>query len=119
MLVVDDEADARKLYRAMLSHYGAEVRSCTSAREALEHTPTWKPDVLLVDIQMPEFDGYYLIGELRSLPSEDGGSVPTVAITAFASERDPILRAGFDECLLQPLSLRRLAAVVSRLARER
>ncbi|HTL28014.1 MAG TPA: PAS domain S-box protein, partial [Tepidisphaeraceae bacterium] len=88
VLVVDDEPDARELVRRLLRDYGAEVATAGSVKDAMNTMSAEKIDVLLSDIGMPGFDGYDLIRRLRSLPPNQGGDIPAVALTAFARFED-------------------------------
>ena len=118
VLIVDDELDARELVSAMLSRCGADMKSATSASEALEIIESWKPDVLIADIGMPIEDGYGLIKRLRALPKERGGHTPALALTAYARTEDRIraLSEGYQVHLSKPVDRAVLAAVVARLA---
>ena len=69
-MVVDDEADARELVRAILTRCGGEVNCCESAAEAMKAIREWKPDLLVSDIGMPNEDGYSLIKKVRKLRSK-------------------------------------------------
>jgi CheY-like chemotaxis protein len=119
VLVVDDEADARTLIEAALSQYGATVTTAGSAAEALASIDRVVPDVLLSDIGMPHEDGYSLIRRLRARPAEKGGSVPAVALTAYASDgdRDAAMSAGFQAHVSKPFDPREVASLVARLGR--
>src|SRR5207248_4487706 len=86
VLLVEDEPDARELLTLTLRVSGAEVQAVDSAREAMTHLQTFKPDILLSDIGLPVESGYDLIRQVRSLPS-DLGKIPAVALTAFATEK--------------------------------
>ena len=61
VLLVDDDADNSELLALYVEAQGASVRTAESAREALEVLSSWKPDVMLLDISMPEMDGYDLL----------------------------------------------------------
>jgi PAS domain S-box-containing protein len=104
VLVVEDEPDARELLLLTLEFSGAQVEAVTSARQALESLPVFKPDVLLSDIGLPVESGYELIRKVRSLPSA-AGRIPAVALTAFATEKDRQLAisAGFQMHLAKPV----------------
>ncbi|HVF57463.1 MAG TPA: PAS domain S-box protein [Pyrinomonadaceae bacterium] len=117
ILAVDDEADARELLKAVLTHCGAEVLAVGSAREALEELQRFRPDVLISDIGMPEEDGYELIRRIRELPAEHGGTVPAVALTAYARAEDRlrVLREGYQMHVPKPVELAELVAVVASL----
>jgi hypothetical protein len=94
------------------------VRVAVSAAQALLVLDTWKPDVLISDIAMPDEDGYALIKRLRARSSQHGGRIPAVALTAFASpdDRVSILAAGFQMYLVKPANPSELIAVVASLA---
>jgi CheY-like chemotaxis protein len=119
VMVVDDEADAIGLVKRIMEECGATVEACTSAAECLACVSTFRPDVLISDIGMPEMDGYTLIGKLRAMSTEDGGRTPAVALTAFARSEDrrQAMLSGFDVHVAKPVEPSELVAVVSRLAR--
>jgi len=118
VLVVDDEADARELVTAVLTSYGARVRSVASAERALEALREKPSDVLISDIGMPHEDGYSLIRRLRALPPEQGGAIPAGALTAYASADDHrrALEAGFHAHITKPVEPSHLAMLVATLA---
>ncbi len=118
VMIVDDEFDARELVMVMLQRCGAAMKSAGSAREALELIDEWKPDVVIADIGMPVEDGYDFIKRLRALPKEQGGTIPALALTAYARTEDRVraLSAGYQVHLSKPVDRAELAAVVARLA---
>ncbi len=117
IMIVDDEADTRDLLTTMLSSYGAEVRGCGSAAEALETIQQWRPSVLLSDIGMQDEDGYSLIRKLRSRGPERGGDIPAVALTGYArsEDRTRALAAGFQMHVPKPVEAIELVMVISSL----
>jgi CheY-like chemotaxis protein len=119
VLVVDDERDARELLTIALTQGGAEVRTSTTAREALEVLDQWKPHVLVSDIGMPTEDGYEMIRKVRALKPEHGGAIPAVALTGYASEQDAARAraAGYQLHIPKPVSPDELMANVARLVR--
>lgn len=116
ILLVDDEADAREVAQVALSSLGAQVRMASSAQEALAILGREAIDVLVSDIGMPDVDGLTLIRTLRSRPTEQGGSIPAVALTAFAmeSERAAGIAAGFQAYVTKPISLIRLGEAIAK-----
>ncbi|HVG30526.1 MAG TPA: ATP-binding protein [Pyrinomonadaceae bacterium] len=120
VLVVDDDDDARQMIGAVLTRFGAQVRPCGTAGEALEALLGWKPDVLLSDIGMPHEDGYDLIRRVRALSSMQGGQTPAAALTAYAREEDRVrsLAAGFQLHVAKPVGSEELIAAVASLARQ-
>ena len=121
MLVVEDDDDARGLIEKVLETQGATVKTVASAREALDVLGREPVDVLVSDIEMPGTDGYQLIKELRLRPSQQGGSVPAAALTAYARTEDRLraLRAGFQLHLAKPVQPSELVTVVGSLAARR
>jgi PAS domain S-box-containing protein len=118
VVVVDDEADARELVSRILSHREAEVRTFASADDALKAIGPEHFDVLVSDIGMPGKDGYELIREIRGRSFDQGGSVPAVALTAFArsEDRTRALLAGFQMHVAKPVEPSELIATVGSLA---
>jgi CheY-like chemotaxis protein len=118
VLVVDDEPDARELVRQLLHECHAEVCTVDSAGEALAALATFRPDLLLSDIGMPERDGYQLIRDIRRLPLGSGGSTPAIALTAFArsEDRTRAMMAGYQIHVSKPIEPHELLAAVGSLA---
>jgi PAS domain S-box-containing protein len=113
VLVVDDEMDARELVRRVLVGVGAVVKTAPSAAEVMASIAA--TDVLVSDIGMPDVDGYELLRRVRSLPPEEGGKVPAVALTAFArsEDRTRALLAGYQVHLSKPFTPAELVATVA------
>jgi CheY-like chemotaxis protein/nitrogen-specific signal transduction histidine kinase len=118
VLVVDDDEDARHLIKTVLEQCEAQVTVVASAAAALRALQDSRPDVLVSDLGMPEEDGYSLISKVRSLPPEQGGSIPAAALTAYArvEDRMRVLRSGFQIHLPKPVEPAELVAVVANLA---
>jgi signal transduction histidine kinase/ActR/RegA family two-component response regulator len=118
VLVVEDEADAREMIKAVLTQGGAEVRTSASTREALEVLEQWKPDVLMSDIGMPGEDGYALIHKVRALAEEHGGRIPAAALTAYVREEDRkrILAAGYQKHVAKPVGPAELITTIADLS---
>ncbi|MBD0388545.1 MAG: response regulator, partial [Nostoc sp. C3-bin3] len=117
VLIVDDEADARHLLTTILGQYGAQVMAAPSASDALLAVQQFRPHILVSDISMPQEDGYTLIRQLRALPTDQGGGIPAVALTAYAraTDRTQALLAGFQLHVPKPVNPAELAAVVANL----
>ena len=118
VLVVDDEPDAREVVAEMLQRCHAIVRAVGSAAEALELVPSFRPHVLLTDLAMPEMDGFALLREVRQLPPEQGGTVPAIALTAYARTEDQLqaFDCGFEEHLPKPVDPVALVEIIRRRA---
>lgn len=117
VLIVDDEADARHLLTTILGQYGAQVIAAASASDALFALEQYRPHILVSDIGMPQEDGYALIRQVRALPTDRGGRIPAVALTAYAraEDRTQALLAGFQLHVPKPVNPAELAAVVANL----
>jgi signal transduction histidine kinase/ActR/RegA family two-component response regulator len=120
IVVVDDEADMRELAKFILEQHGAQVITVASAAEVLTRFDRNPPDVLISDIGMPEVDGYMLLQQIRQRSPEQGGSVPAIALTAYAGEYDQrqALKAGFQKHLPKPVEPDTLVEVISELVRK-
>ena len=121
ILVVDDDVDASELVKRMLEIAGATVSTAGSASEAMERILATRPDVLVCDLGMPGEDGYSLIRKLRALEESQEGTLPAIALTAYArwEDRTRAIRSGFQNHLAKPVEPAELLAVVSGLARRR
>jgi CheY-like chemotaxis protein len=119
VLAIDDEEDALTLLKVVLEAAGAEVVTIGSPVAALERIAALKPDVLVVDLGMPEMDGFELIRHLRKSRDPLIRSLPAAALTAFArsEDRTKALRSGFEMHLAKPVDPGELVASVATLAR--
>jgi two-component system CheB/CheR fusion protein len=118
VLVVDDEADARDAVVGLLARHGALVRPAASVAEAMAALERELPDVLISDLGMPGEDGYELIRRVRLLPADAGGRLPSLAVSAYATEehRKKVMRTGFQTYLEKPVAPAELVTEVARLA---
>ena len=110
VLVVDDDYDARKMMRKILSNHGASVLEAASASEALQIVQSYRVALIVSDIGMPDVDGYELIRLIRSLPDRALASIPAIALTAYArdEERHAALAAGFFDHVIKPVDAKYL-----------
>jgi two-component system KDP operon response regulator KdpE len=107
ILVVDDEAHMVKFMRMNLELEGARVASASNGREALERAREDMPDVILLDIMMPEMDGFETLRRLREF-----SQVPVLILTARDEEDDRVrgLELGADDYIGKPFSHRELVS---------
>ncbi|MFN6465546.1 MAG: PAS domain S-box protein [Nostoc sp. DedVER02] len=117
VLLVDDERDTRELIAFILKQSGAVVTQVTSAVEALQALPQFQPNLLLSDIGMPEIDGYMLMRQIRAMSPEQGGTIPAIALTAYASEADyqQAIAAGFGQHITKPVEPAKLLRAIANL----
>ena len=115
VLVVDDTRDVADALAMLLKTMDADVRVAYGGRSALENAAAFKPEVVFVDIGMPDMDGYETARRLRQLP--DGGSVLLVALTGWGQEehRRRSREAGFDKHLIKPVSFDSMQALLDEL----
>lgn len=117
ILAVDDEPDARELIARILRRCGAAVETAGSGAEALNALRRRKPHVLIMDIGMPDEDGYSVIQKVRQQAPEHGGNVPAIALTAFArlEDRKRAILSGFQMHMSKPVEPSELTAIVASL----
>jgi CheY-like chemotaxis protein len=113
ILIVDDNRDAAESLAMMLSADGHETHAVFSSQDALNEAITFLPDMILLDIGLPEMDGYEVARRLRHLPSLD--QLRIVALTGYGQASD-IARAkaaGFDGHLVKPIDFDALARAIA------
>jgi len=119
VLAIDDEEDALALLRVVLEAAGAEVTTVGSPHAALQRIEEVLPHALVVDLGMPDMDGFELIRQVRSSSTPRVRDVPAAALTAFArsEDRTKALRSGFELHLAKPVDPGELVASVATLVR--
>jgi PAS domain S-box-containing protein len=112
VLVVDDNADAAEMLLMTLELFGCEVRAAHSAGAALAAVEEFAPDVALLDIGLPDLNGYELARRLRA--TDVGRRMRLIAATGWGQEKDRqrAFDAGFDHHLTKPIDLERLRSVL-------
>ena len=114
------DIDARESLRTLLGEFGACVSTAGSAAEALAFLPRVNPDILIVDIGLPDEDGYSLLKRVRALPLREGGQIPAVALTGFTREQDRQMAAsaGFQRHLAKPIKIEELLSTLKHLVEQ-
>ena len=114
VLVVEDNERNMKLFRDVLQASGYRTLEATTGERAVEVVLEHSPDLVLMDIQLPDIDGVEALGRLRA--NERIASVPVLALTAQAMEgdRERFLAAGFDGYVSKPVNVADLVATVKR-----
>ena len=119
VLIVDDDSDTNVLLKSVLKFSGFNVSGALSGKDALEKTAYYHPDLILLDLMMPEMDGFETLQKLRSITN-----VPVVILSAL-SEKDKIvqgLRMGADDYITKPFNndelAERIRAVLRRAGRD-
>jgi CheY-like chemotaxis protein len=118
VMMVDDEADARNLVRRLLEDHGAHVVTAASGEEAVPQLAASQFDVLISDIGMPVEDGYMFLRRVRALGPDNGGSIPALALTAYARAEDRVraILAGFQMHIAKPVEPVELITMVASLS---
>ena len=108
LLLADDDDNLRLMLEAALRHSGYEVTAVASGREALAAAVTSAPDLLVLDVMMPDLDGFEVCRRLRA----DGRRIPVVFLTARDATEDKVrgLTLGGDDYVVKPFSLDELVA---------
>jgi len=112
VLIVDDTPVNLKLVRVLLSRQGFEVRTASTAEEALEMAPNFRPRLVLADIQLPGMDGLEMTRRLKAAPETHDTVV--LALTAFAMKGDEekAFAAGCDGYITKPIDTRTFPALI-------
>ena len=120
VMLVEDNAVNRKVAVRLLEKQGHKVVTANNGREALETLErlNWTIDLILMDVQMPEMDGYQATAAIRERESRTGAHLPIVAMTAHALDRDRerCLAAGMDAYLTKPIQIDKLFELIERVA---
>ena len=113
ILVIEDNDRNRRLVRLLLKAKGYEVIEAATAEEAIECLKGLKPDLILMDIQLPNTDGLALTKQIKS--KEETRDIPVVAVTAYAmkGDKERILEAGCDGYVSKPIDTRQLPLVIA------
>jgi len=105
ILIVEDNDKNLKLARDLLRHDGLRTLEADTAATGIALAEQHVPDLILMDIQLPDMDGVAALGRLRA--SAATRSIPVVALTAFAmaADRERLLAAGFDGYMAKPIDI--------------
>ena len=115
VLVADNDPDSLEVIEHVVATYGGSVRTAADAREVVEILQTWRPDVMLLDISMPELDGYDLLKAIRRDVALR--AIPAVAVTghAYAADKRRAADAGFARHVTKPVDIDVLIHVIAEL----
>jgi two-component system cell cycle response regulator DivK len=117
ILYVEDNVDNRTLVRRVLTAEGYSIIEAVNAMQALEILRNTKPSLILMDINMPDIDGYTLTTQIKGMPGL--GSIPIVALTAnvMRGDRERSLEAGCDGYIQKPIDIDALSQQIERFLR--
>jgi DNA-binding response OmpR family regulator len=114
VLVIDDDDDIRALVATLLERAGITVRQAPNGREGLREFHSWRPDLVVLDVSMPELDGWNVLDRIR-----DMSAVPVLMLTARGDELERVrgLQAGADDYVVKPFGKQELVARIQALLR--
>ena len=114
ILYVEDNPDNRLLVRRILISEDYSLLEATDAMDALNVLKTVQPDLILMDINMPDMDGYTLTAKIKSMPGFE--RVPILAVTAnvMRGDKEKTLEAGCDGYIQKPLDIEQLTREIER-----
>jgi CheY-like chemotaxis protein len=117
ILIVEDNPANMRLIRMVLKTRGYSVLEATDGEEALTVATTGRPDLIVMDIQLPKMDGLEVTKKLRQAP--EFRQTPIIALTASAmdGDRERIIAAGCDEYISKPVNTRRFPVLVAEMLR--
>jgi PAS domain S-box-containing protein len=120
VLVAEDNEFNAQLLEQLLERRGYRVRVATNGREALSRAQTGAFDLLLLDVHMPELDGFQVVGAVREWEQTTRGHLPIIALTARSrkEDRERCLAAGMDDFLAKPIQAADLWAAIERALRK-
>lgn len=110
ILIAEDHLDSRDAMRALLEAFGFHVIVAVDGRQAVEVALAEAPDLILMDIMMPEMDGFEATRRLRQHQSTAG--IPIIAVTAMEGAQRLALQAGANDYVRKPIDIRGLIAKV-------
>jgi DNA-binding response OmpR family regulator len=113
-LIIDDDLDSREGYAEYLQAYGFDVGTLSGGTMAVSEIHRWKPDVVLLDLRMPQMDGWELIRVLRE--DAAGRTLPVIVLSAcsFPEDRSRAEEAGCDAFLSKPCTPAEVVACLNR-----
>ena len=112
ILVVEDQEDNRRIMRDLLASAGYEVMEAVTGEEGVAAAETHRPDLILMDIQLPGLDGYEATRQIKANP--DLQHIPIIVVTSYALSGDDVkaYEAGCDDYVSKPYSPRKLLAKI-------
>jgi CheY-like chemotaxis protein/uncharacterized protein YbcI len=113
VLVVDDDRDGADTLGLLVEELGNQVHVTYGGMSALDVATVFRPDLMLIDLAMPDMDGCHLVGQFRQIPAF--AQTQIVAVTGHADQGHKTLamKAGFDKVLFKPVALKEIKAVLA------
>jgi len=113
ILVVEDQEDNRRILRDLLSNAGHDMKEVEDGEAAISAARQYRPDLILMDIQLPILDGYEATRRIKADP--DLRAIPIIVVTSYAlsGDEDKARAAGCDDYVAKPFSPRELLAKIN------
>lgn len=108
ILIIEDSEVNRRLMRDVLIYHGFEVIEASNGKEGIELALKQRPDLILLDMQMPVMDGFEVLRVIRDNPDLRGIKIITVTSFAMVGDKERILKAGADDYIAKPIDTREL-----------
>ena len=118
ILIVEDNEKNMKLVRDILQHQGHATLEAVTGRDGVELATTRRPDLILMDIQLPDIDGIQALREIRAVPALDAVPVVAVSASVMPDEHQKIVSSGFDAFVTKPINLKQFRETVQRFLAE-
>jgi len=112
ILIIEDQEDNRRIMRDLLTSAGYQVIEAVTGEAGVMSAETHCPDLILMDIQLPDFDGYEATRRIKANPALS--AIPVIAVTSYALSGDDVkaYEAGCDAYVSKPFSPRKLLAKI-------
>jgi len=114
ILICEDNEKNRKLMKDILEYHGYEVYLAENGKESIEMAKRIKPDLILMDMQMPVLDGFEAIKKIRQ--DSEIKHIKIIAVTSFAmpGDKERVLQAGADSYIAKPIDTRALPEIIKK-----
>ena len=114
ILIVEDNEKNMKLVRDILRHQGYETLEAVNGLDGVRLAEQQQPDLVLMDIQLPDIDGIEALGRIRADRSLDGVPVLAVSASVMPDDQQKIISSGFDAFITKPINLKQFVETVQR-----
>jgi len=114
ILIVEDNAKNMKLVRDLLQHHGHATLEAETGEAGLRLALQRRPDLVLMDIQLPDIDGATVLARIREDRSLDAMPVLAVSASVMPEEQQRVVRSGFDGFIAKPISIKPFLAAVNK-----
>ena len=115
ILIAEDDEPNRRLIKDVLMYYGYEVMEAANGEEVVKMATGHKPDLVLMDLQMPVMNGVEAIRQLKNSPETKDIKIIAVTGLAMESDRENTMKMGADGYMAKPIDIRQLPEAIERL----